>query len=139
MMMAKLRPELTQWLNDGVYPHLSHTQIFGDLVGFTVAQSGASWYAHGPRCGRKGRVYRLPGRQVGQCKSCGRTIGWFGYLRFQEHGDEDRAITRIAQLAGIDTGPDGEPRNRGISRDTLGDDKPLGLFTPSHPSDDPPS
>ena len=138
-MMAKLRPKLTQWLNNWVYPHLSHTQIFGDLVGFTVSQSGESWYANCPRCGRTGSFYMLPGRQVGQCKSCGRTIGWFGYLRFQEHGDEDRAITRIAQLAGIDTGPDGETRNRGISRDTLGDDRPLGLFTLSLPSDDPPS
>ena len=89
--------------------------------------------------GRKGSFYMLPGRQVGQCKSCGRTIGWFGYLRFQEHGDENRAITRIAQLAGIDTGPDGEPLNRGLSLDTLGDDRPLGFFTLSLLSDDPPS
>ena len=139
MVMAKLQPDLAQWLNDRVYPHLSHIQIFGDLVGFTAAQSGASWYAHCPRCGRRGSFYMVRGRQVGQCKSCGRTIGWFGYLRFQEHGDEDRAITRIAQLAGVDTGPDGQSLNRGISLDPWGDDISLGHFMLPLTPDDPPS
>lgn len=42
----------------------------------------------------------LPSRQVGQCKRCYRTIGWFGYLRRQLNG-ESEAIRRIAALAEV--------------------------------------
>lgn len=98
--MAKLSRELTEWLNHTVYPRLSHELVFGDLPGFTLAQSGASWYADCPYCQRKGVFYMLPNRQVGQCKSCQRTIGWFGYLRRHLNGDP-AAVRKIAALAGI--------------------------------------
>lgn len=42
----------------------------------------------------------LPNRQVGHCKRCYRTIGWFGYLRRQLNG-ESEAIRRIAALAEV--------------------------------------
>ena len=98
--VAKLSPELAEWLNHTVYPKLSHEIVFGDLVNFTLAQSGESWYADCPYCHRRGTFYMLPHRQVGQCKSCQRTIGWFGYLRRKLNGDP-AAITRIATLAGV--------------------------------------
>ena len=98
--MAKLSPALTEWLNHTVYPRLSHEMVFGDLPGFTLAQSGASWYADCPYCHRKGTFYMLPDRHVGQCKSCQRTIGWFGYLRRHLNG-ESVAVRRIAELAGV--------------------------------------
>ena len=98
--MATLRQELTEWLNYTVYPHLTHERVFGALPGFTQAQSGASWYADCPYCHRKRAFYMLPNREVGQCKSCHRTIGWFGFLRRKLTG-EAAAIQHIAALAGI--------------------------------------
>jgi hypothetical protein len=72
-----------------------------------------------------------------------RIIGWFGYLRYQLNGHEEEAMRWIAQLAGVDTGPDGQPlglETPDISKlDTLGDGDILGLFTlPLSPDDPPP-
>lgn len=46
----------------------------------------------------------------------------------------------IAQLAGVDTGPDGQLLPHGISWDTVGEDGFMGLFTlPVDYTDPPPS
>ena len=100
LKMAKLSTGLTSWLNESVYPQLSHQMIFGELPGFTLAQSGASWYADCPYCHRKGAFFMLPHRQAGSCKKCRRTIGWFGYLRRKLNGDPP-AIASIAELAQV--------------------------------------
>jgi hypothetical protein len=103
--MPKLDHKLTHWLNHEVYPHLTHEAVFGDLTGFTKAQFGESWYADCPVCHRLATFYMLSHRQVGQCNSCGRVVGWFGYIR-RRYGSDQAAITAIAELAGVNTRPE---------------------------------
>jgi hypothetical protein len=102
--MVKLDPQLTRWLNHEVYPHLTHEMIFGEWIGFTQARSKASWYATCPYCQHKGTFYMIDGQHAGQCKSCFRTIGWFGYL-CRKLGSDPEAIELIADLARITPRP----------------------------------
>ncbi len=48
----------------------------------------------------------MKGRHVGECKSCGRVIGWFAFIRYDALSETD-AIIAIARLAGVSVGPDG--------------------------------
>ena len=128
----KLPAALTAWLNHTIYPHLTHVQIFGQLPGYT--DRDGDFYADCPVCHRPGVFYGFKGRHVGQCKSCMRIIGWFGFVRFRYAGDEDRAIASLAELAGVTIGPDGQP----LGLETLGDGDILGLFTLPLSLDDPP-
>ena len=129
---SKFSPGMRDWLNHTVYPHLTHAQIFGALPGYTDREG--DFYADCPVCHRHGVFYGLLGRQVGTCKSCGRTIGWFGFIRHQFDGDEDRATEYLAELAGVTTGPDGEPlRNRSESIVSSF----FGLFECPESADDP--
>ena len=123
----KLPAALTAWLNHTIYPHLTHVQIFGQLPGYT--DRDGDFYADCPVCHRHGVFYGVKGQYVGKCQSCTRIIGWFGYLRYQLDGHEEEAMRWIAQLAGVDTGPDGQLLPHGISWDTVGEDGFMGLFT----------
>jgi len=131
---SSLDPALADWLNHTVYPHLTHAQVFGELDGFHETPTG-DFYADCPRCHRSGTFYGYQGRQVGTCKSCGHVIGWFAYLRWPDRKTEnDRAVRVIAQLAGVTTGPNGQPL---VEPDSLPENPDSGPGTPYPPTTNP--
>ena len=107
MMMAKLRPELTQWLNDGVYPHLSHTQIFGDLVGFTVANPGPAGMRMAPGADGKAVFTGCRGVRWVNANRAGEPLAGSDTCGFKS--------------TGMRTGPShGLPNSRGLTPDRMG-------------------
>lgn len=102
-----MNPALKQWLNQEVYPNLSHDKVFGNLPNYTKAQYSETRYSDCPRCQRKKSFYMIDGRPMGTCDRCHVVIPWWSYLRFGRA--ESDAIATIASLAGvspIDPNPD---------------------------------
>ena len=97
---SSLRPALKDWLNHVVYPKLSHDQVFGGLPGYTKAEFSETRYADCPRCHRHRKFYMIAGRPTGQCDSCGVTITWWAFTKFDH--TEPEAIVTIAALAGVE-------------------------------------
>lgn len=97
---SSLRPELRDWLSHTVYPKLSHDQVFGSLPGYTQAEYSETRYADCPRCHRKGKFYMIAGWPTGQSDSCGVTITWWAFAKYDR--TEPEAITAMAALAGVE-------------------------------------
>jgi hypothetical protein len=105
-----MSPELKGWLNQVVYPRLTHDQVFGSLPGYTKAEHSETRYADCPRCHHAKAFYMPADRPVGNCNHCYITITWWSYLRF-DHTEID-TIAQIAAFAGVEplaTAPPADP------------------------------
>lgn len=88
-----LDPQLRNWINRSVCPHLSHDRACGWPA--RIHRGGADF---GDPLRRLPQV--PPARRVGKCYLCSTVIGWFGFIRFNA-ASEAEAIECIAAMAGV--------------------------------------
>jgi len=97
---STLDPALKAWLNQTVYPNLTHDRVFGGLPNYTKAEYSETRYGDCPHCQKPKAFYMLPDRPVGTCGRCNRRITWWAFLHFAH--TEAETIATIARLAGVD-------------------------------------
>jgi uncharacterized paraquat-inducible protein A len=96
---STMNPLLKSWLNQEVYPKLSHDQVFGNLPNYTKAQYSETRYGDCPRCHRTKHFFMIDGRPTGTCDRCHVVITWWSFLKFDH--TESETIATIAALAGV--------------------------------------
>lgn len=90
---------LTDWLENEVYPRLSHQKVFGDLPG--LRRVGSGYMALCPLHAEKtASFFMKEGIPAGHCFGCGQTLSWWKYLEMKGLTGQ-QVIQELARLAGV--------------------------------------
>ncbi len=111
-----MRDELTAWLDEQVYPRLSHQQVFGDLPGFK--RVGRGYVAECPNpehADRHPSFYMKEGQPFGHCFGCGVTVSWWRALELRGLSGR-QVIQELTRLAGVPPLAGGDPEKAVKSR-----------------------
>ncbi len=101
--------KLTIWLDEQVYPRLTHEQVFGDLSGFK--RVGRGYVAECPNpehADRHPSFYMRDGQPFGHCFGCGVTISWWRALEMRGLSGQ-QVIAELARLADVPSLAGGDP------------------------------
>lgn len=109
--MLSVADELTQWLDEIVYPRLTHEVVFGELPDFRAVGPGR-YECRCPSHDDKGRpnFSMTDGVPAGHCFRCGHVRSWWAQIEGRV-GPGRAVIEELARLAGVPplgTGGDGD-------------------------------
>ncbi|AEG15201.1 DnaB domain protein helicase domain protein [Desulfofundulus kuznetsovii DSM 6115] len=108
--------ELTRWLDEQVYPRLSHQQVFGALPGFKRVGRGYVAVCPNPEHDdRHPSFYMRDGVPFGHCFGCGETISWWKYQEMKGLNGQ-QVIQELARLAGVPPLAGGDPEKAAKAR-----------------------
>jgi len=92
--------DLTRWLDDEVYPRLSHEMVFGDLAGFRRGGPGR-YVALCPAHDDHHPSFSMrEGWPTGHCFACGHTRSWWTHVSARV-GNGRAVLEELARLAGV--------------------------------------
>lgn len=93
--------ELTRWLDEEVYPKLTHEQFFSHLDGFRPSGSGFVACCPNPDHDDKHPSFYMPnGRPFGFCYACGYKVTWWQILEAKGFSGR-QVIVELARMAGV--------------------------------------
>lgn len=91
---------MTRWLDDEVYPRLSHETVFGDLKGFRRSGPGRFVALCPAHDDHHPSFSMREGWPTGHCFSCGHTRSWWAHIAARVGGGR-AVLDELAHLAGI--------------------------------------